>query len=360
MTDQSYEYLVVESFTTGDQFSQLKPIEFSQTRISPLIDNMEDYNLQIVNFNIPTLNIPLFNYKNPTCKIAIRYMNTANTVDGQTHLYERDVVLTDGSGGSPITFNSNYPPNVGNYNLGRNAVFFVDVFLQAVNWALSQIIVDIENNVGGFLIVPPLPGSKTPPRFNFNPVTELFSLTIPSEYAYHLPINDLRLSCNDILYKLFNGIPVFFNSLTTNPTDSFWFLVYDNGSNLVGSTYTMSQQQSSIPFWISCKKIYVTSNFLKVNPQALTSNLNRSGLSLQQNVIAEFNLNTLTTLNEFYSNLVYTQFNDKQNTISISGSGPIIQFDFQIYYQTSDGEVFQVVTNRGETYSIKFKFTKYR
>ena len=336
-TDVDYEYLSVTVTNDGTRFYTCT---YDENRVSPLINNMENYVLQVVNFTIPSQSIPLFNYESPiTATFGIRYTNIANITTGIPLTFTKNVVLTNGTVGTtgdPQTLSSNNNQGYGTvFNQLPTAVFSVQVFVNAMNKCLVEL---------------------------FNDLTTSPNLIAPLDNDYDIndaSYNYITITCNDFIKSLLFGLPMY-NDVSLPIPFQHQFLFFNTSSGIAPVIYDMVTQGSPINYWISAKKIIVTSNKLKINPESTSSNLNPGGRSITKNVISDYNIATLNTITDFYTPITFTQFNDKQNLIVMQGYGNIYEFDFEFFYVDNLGRTYPIVLFFGQSFTIKFKFQKYR
>lgn len=356
-TDVDYEYLSVTVTNDGTRFYTCS---YDENRVSPLINNMENYVLQVVNFTIPSQSIPLFNYETPiTATFGIRYTNIANITTGVPLLFTKNVVLTDGTvgvGGNPQTLSSNNNQSYGTvFNQLPTAVFSVQVFVNAMNRCLVQLFNDLTTSPD--LIAPITPNV---PRITYNETDGFFMFSADNDYDINdVSYNYITITCNDFVKSLLFGFPMY-NDTSLPVPFQHQFLFFNTSSGVAPVVYDMITQGSPINYWISAKKIIVTSNKLKINPESTSSNLNPGGRSITKNVISDYNISTLNTITDFYTPITFTQFNDKQNLIVMQGYGNIYEFDFEFFYVDNLGRTYPIVLFFGQSFTIKFKFQKYR
>lgn len=363
-----YEYLSVNEYNVG---GGVKTANYVENRNKPLLGDIQDYRLQVVSFSLPTINIPLFNYKSPTPgtflgTFSLEYYDVANIVGGQAFFLQQDVVLTRGgqypplpappiSLTSPITFSNSNGPEYDQYNLSPSAVFNIDIFVKAMNFALELLAIQLNSDPR--VIVPV---GLTAPVILFNSSTGIFSMKFPATYAYGDPASAFNLYCNLFIADLLDGIPNFFVTESTQPAREVLFNVFNTGDNVSGGFYTMTSCYSSLNHWIRVRKILLISNSMRINPESLTSNLNTTKKDLIGNIIAEFNIGAFNRLEEFYSPITYVQYNDEQNSIVFNGTGALYDLDFTFVYEDIDGQIWPILLSKGQGFNLKLKFTKYK
>lgn len=350
-----YEYLSINEFNTSS--TDYRICEFVQNRNRPLLQNIQDYKMQVVSFSIPTNIIPLFNYSSGLeCKFTMVYTNTANTVSGNIiEINTIPVVLTgtvpNAPSVIPLTFDNKNTGFLAQNNLSSTAVFSVDVFLSAINYSL-QLITD-QINLG--LIGSPI----LAPYFIFDPVSGLFSIKASGSFAQNDANYCVNLYSNGFTYELFSGIPVFFD-ITQPDNKVIYYNIFNTFNNVSSGIYTMTTSYSPINKWIRARKIILTSNSSNINPENLTSNLNVNKKDITGNIIAEYNIGAIDDLNTFYTPITYVQYNENQNSINFIGEGALYQLDFRFSYEDVDGRVWPIILDKGKSFNIKIKFTKYK
>jgi len=363
VNDVDYEYFSVNVVNDGT-IDSILTCSYSENRTAPLVNQMENYVLQVINFTIPSSSIPLFNYiGNNKAVFTLSYTNTANTTTGlPVTLNPQIVVLTNGTvgiGGTPQTIQNNTSSIIGDkFNVGQYAVYSVQQFLTAINYALNAAMLLLLSDVR--IIVPPVVPS---PYFIFNETTQLFSLVADKSFDINnATYNYIQFTSNEYMHRLFTGIPSFFDRSEGILHRKWRYLVFNTQNNSSGTNYIMTTQGSPINYWISCKKLIMTSNRLRINPESVSSNINaiRGASPLTKNIIADFNLNTINNLTDFYTPITFTQFNDVQNAVNILGSGNLFEVDLEIFYIDNLNNTFPILLGEGESFVVKFKFFKYK
>jgi len=344
---------------------------FFEVRSNNLFDAPPDeYSMSVVRFTIPTQYIPL--------TIMPVTVNPSDATDRNYSIYS----VTLSYGGSDFTQHIEYipqaasqpvpPPPTGNDVFRPKYIYYYSIYsvewmLMLINTALSKAFTALT------LVFPPAPTLPTqPPFLTYNPATRLITLNAQITYDSDQLIPYIEIFMNNSLFQLFDASfqVIYYGFQTVNPDKSVKFLVKNNITNnapslpVLGASYQMTQEFSTIPNWSPLTNITFTSNSLPIRHEWLSG-----GNVIQQNngttgivsnifrpILTDFEIDNglgfeTRTFIHYFPTAEYRR-------IDLIGKIPIRNIDIQVWWKDNYDNLYPILIPAHDEVSIKILFEK--
>lgn len=308
----AHQNVVYMNTSQLNQTERAQPINYNETYDEAYLTNPNTYEMSIISFRVPN-NIPIqvwpgddFYY------ITLDYLGTDYTVP---LLFDR----------IDFTSTNQYIETFDQFCAIMNTAF-ASAFTLAQGGGASQ---------------------SAAPYITFNPQTDLFTITIGTDYNSGFPIITYF---NTNLQLLFNNT-FQFQKIGYNRIDKKdnLLLLRDNHQNIVGSNFVLQQELSSINRFYSFQALLFTTN-LPINSELINtqSETKTSGL----NVIASF----YGDIGLDRSDFAYTASDIDSRPIIIQGTQPFRGLSFQCFWVSKDNTVRPVYLNSHESMDLRICF----
>lgn len=291
---------------------------FNETRVVPILDNPDDYELAVIRFNIPMTNIPIMYFDDKNFIVSMEY-------NGLTHT-------------APLV----WIPN--NLDPGsRNSVWSYQELLNMINTAFQFCFNSLK---GAFPGAPPTEA----PFMTYDAATQLFTLNAEQTYNVDGPPT-FKLYFNSELDRLFPSI----DSFEQSNLDPFahQLLVRNNRNNQATINgkpyYKMVSEYPTLALWNDLKSVIIESDRIPVNPE-----LQQGQVNVTRRIITDFeplsDINNRQSLQYFPAGPL--RFYD------LKSNYPLNSIDARVYWQTYKGEIIPVTLIDFEVLTIKLMFRK--
>jgi len=302
--------------------------EFSETRTDSILYKSEDYNLSVIRFDIPTINIPIFIWKLNEWKVSISYLN---------NVYTREI---------PFITNQNLTSAPKYFGI---AVWHYQDYIDCINLGLFQCFQDFQASPV-YLTIPIIDRPIEPPRMTFDPISKKCSIYYPIEYDI-TKANPIYVYYNALMFTKF---PAFQNyGDETNQILSHYFLVKDNNNNKVvvnGKNYfQLIEEWSELFLWNDFQKIIFETNSIPVSNEFISGQKN-----ITRKVLTDFE--PLGGTNN-QSNIQFFPKGDLRYYSMFSGM-ELRKMDMKVFWQTKDGQIIPLTISGNDSLSIKIYFKK--
>lgn len=320
--------------------------EYTESRTFPIVDNPSKYTLSPIAFFMPSIQIPLFYWPSYPFIITLRYGGTSYS---QTLAYQNWTPV-DTSGLQPIVS--------------------IYQFLDILNLASYNAFVALKAAHGGLIA-----GTVPPPRFAFDPASQLFELIADS--TVFAPGNvdtggvntGVEIWMNDPLYQLFYTIPATIFSYTNAGGLDARLYVKNTGNNtwtiqnlqidpLIPATPTnlvsMRSEVTPIDNWFDLVKIRVLATTLNISKHYVFNS--NTGTNELEPVILEYSPLGGDTLRNTNS-LLYRPSAEYER-IDLQGTTPLKTFDCRVYWISKTGETYPVYISPYSFFSLRLMFLK--
>jgi len=355
--DEEADVIYFDLITTNFySTSQIPFAEYNQSRTIPYLKNPSDYYGAVVNFTLQNSSIPFF-----VTEILSEQSDPNLTIYNVTLTYQGSQVI------QPVIFSpqnllaevppppSSFPDGQAYYGGGYYSIYSYEYFTSLVNIAF--------NNAYNSLraLQPSLP-VNSPPVISYNPIDQLFTLTITDALYNPSAGPAIGIYLNPPLLHLYSFLPTSSVLLLTQTEEK---VIVNNYIGVLDSTSgkrAITQELSSIQFWSPASCITITTDFLPVNrviiasPQLFANDkplyLSNNN-SLTQPILLEYSVpDTIYTKTINYNPTAQYQFFD------MLSDTPLYNIDFKFWYRGKSGVLYPLYLNSGSTVSVKFGFFK--
>lgn len=340
-------YLNIQIGNDGNSQLIFSPAVYEVTKNTPVVTNMSDYYLSVIDFVIPLSTIPIFIAKtipDPGNPANINYMAAAVSI-----IYlgvEYVVHLTY------VPANNAPLPKIPNSNDVYYYVYSYTQQLSAFNVALQQAWNDAGNPGGAGL---------KPPYFNFDAKSGLINLIVSSAFIS----SGATIQYNDDSYTFLQSFDYFYDY--NNPLH-FRFNFYnqgnicnENGANvgIVGGTYFIyTSQYYSLQDWVQLRKIFITSNSFPTFQEyvSVTSPFGQTSLNPSVPILFDFTpkFNLINTAGV----VTYYESTNQYRLIDLQSHESLFKINIQVGWQDHLGVINQLYIGVGQSLSIKLGFLK--
>lgn len=319
-----------------------------ENRAQPLLMCPSDYNMSVIRFIIPTAYIPIFVWP-----------STGNNLPN--NLYYSVTIRNKQSGIDYRTYLIYAPLN--NLTSADTEYLFVysyQQFLDTINTALFTSYTNLFG-AGG----PNLPLSA--PYMIFEPDTGICSIVC--EDVYQTSQNYYEIYFNHPLYTFFDNFKSFrYGTGNVNGKDDMIYIENQGDNSFNGfippygsGTYNgfkVKQEYNSLFNWNTCRSIVFVSNTVPVASENVNvQNSNSKNGSTYRRILTDFEpqIETGSSNNTLRSYLQYYP-QGEYRLIDLHSDQPLYTFDIQIFFETSDQQLYELKINQGEYISMKILF----
>jgi hypothetical protein len=355
--DEEADVIYFDLITTNFySTSKIPYAEYNQSRTIPYLKNPSEYYGTVVNFTLENTSIPVF-----VAEIKGDQPDPNLTIYTVTLAYQGSQVT------QPVIFSpqnllaevppppDSFPDGQAYYGGGYYSIYSYEYFTSLVNTAFNSAYNSLR------VLQPSLP-VNSPPIMSYNPVTQLFTLTV-IDALYNPSVGAaVTIYLNPPLLHLYSFLPT---SSVLLPPVTEEKVIINNYIGVLDSTSgkrAITQELVSIQFWSPASCITITTDFLPVNrviianPQLFANNqplyLSNNN-SLTQPILLEYSVpDAIYTKTINYSATAQYQFFDMQSDT------PLYNIDFKFWYRGKSGLLFPLYLNSGSTVSIKLGFFK--
>ena len=302
--------------------------DFSETRTTPILNKGDDYELAVVRFDLPTINIPIFIWRLNEWKVSITYL---------TNVYTREV------------------PFIQNQNLTNAPTFFGDAiwhyqdYIDCINLGFLQCFQDFQADPV-YLTIPIADRPTEPPHMTYNAVSKRCSIYYPLEYDITKP-NPIYVYFNALMFAVF---PAFQNyGDERDQTLSHYLIVKDNKNNIVdvgGTNYIrLSEEWNELFLWNDFQKIIFETDKIPVTNEYIAGQKN-----ITRKVLTDFIPES--TIND-QSNIQYYPTGSLRFYSMYSGQ-EVREIDIRVFWETKDGIVIPLLISGDDRLTMKIYFKK--
>ena len=316
-----------------------QPISLYDNRSSALIQNPNDYYLSIVRFTVPTSYIPIFIWQEATAG-----SNLPDNAYYSITLNGNQQFLTYVPQNQPAI--STNPQNL--------FVYSYQQFIDAINVSLNLAFLA----VGG--------SATSPPYMIYDAQTGLVSLIAETAYAN---TTNYQIYFGSTLFSFFDNFEVNRLGVGLSLGKDVQFLIKNNGNNDFSAhppnypsgiaSYRMTQEYDSLFLWNSARALVFTTNTVPVADEAINIRNSQSSSTgnVYRKILTDFEINIQSGIS---NNTVrsYVQYvpQGEYRLISLNGDSPLYVFDMQVFFQTSNLQLYPLFINHGESVSVKCLF----
>lgn len=366
-TDHIY-YNVNVTNTTNSNLE----LSYRQQLGIPLIDNPSDYELSVVRFTLPGIDLPFF-------KVVYEEGKNGQAVPFLGQDFYVTFVYIDGSG-DPYTYQqqllwvpTGYNPNANpNYDY---SYFSIQQVINVINTAMAT--------AWAALVVDFPAITSTPPAFIFqdgllklvlpNPAV-LFATTKFPPFVGGQVSGTAQIWFSDILWRYLSSFNYYGSG---NYYNDYTDVMMDfSGLNLpAGASYTVVSESPNFSNWVSLQQIVITTSTLPVKSESLPQlttltnsqnnayisfntqgNTQGAGSLFNRPVISDFAF-TSTTGFDLFQTLYYNP-TAEYRMIDLQGSTPIQTIDFEVFWIDTYGNFNKFIIGPGSKFTVKMLFRR--
>ena len=334
----------------------------------PLVDNPSEYKMIVQKFSIDGEAIPvsIIELKNP---------QTPKTQDWETI---HNVYVVDGLGNvatANVKFNSERIPNkppipirveggMAYYN-NKDRYFFVYTYtylIRKINEALSEAYLQL------------FPSIPYPPRFVYDPASQLITLFVPKAVFVTAPQSYLYFSMSLRKYvgEGFAGPFVMRGAVPGIDENTYSIDTTTNSINdpLTDATYlAIPQEYGAITSFSTVNAILIQSRTLPIRKEYFPANYHQYSLTGESSNQDYTNMNSFPIISVFYPNttkagdfrgkIIYS--NDSPavgDLIDLEGNAPLSEIQIGVYFTDNFNNVYPLTLIPGKTINIRLAFIK--
>ena len=293
-----------------------QPAIFSINRVDTILDTPSDFVINIDEFTLPLLSIPLFQFFEAQYTITLEYNGTS---------VSKDLIYIPTGQGPGVPVN-------------EGPVYSYYSQIQSYNIALQSAFADLQ-------ILEPLIPATTAPYVTLE--NNLLSINAEVAYESNLP-NPIKIIFNKNCAVQYTNLPQFF--ITPDSIQFFIQNLYTNTFTQGPLTYyKMTQSQIGIQTWGKLNRILFETATIPVNRELVGTQTD-----VQVQILSDFNIE------QDQNQPIDLTFQPK-GPIRISGlisDYPLKQIDINLRWFSDDGTSSIIILPVGRTATIKLRFTR--
>jgi len=326
LTDTADHVYYNISITRGEEENKLAV--FSENRTAPILDKGDNYDLAVVRFDIPTINIPIFIWRNNEWYISITY---------KTATFTREI------------------PFIPNQNLATAPKYFGEAiwqyqdFVDCINLCYKQLFADFQADPI-YLTIPIADRPTEPPKMTYDAVNKRCSIYYPLEYDITKP-DPIYIYYNALMFDKFPAFQSYGDE--RDPILSHYLIVKDNKNNIVdvgGTNYIrLTEEWSELFLWNDFQKIIFETDKIPVNNEYVAGQKN-----ITRRVLTDFEPSS--SIND-QSNIQYYP-SGALRFISMYSGQEVREIDMRVFWETKDGIVIPLLISGDDRLTMKIYFKK--
>ena len=323
--------------------NEATPAVYNETLTHPVIKDCSKYYASVIRFDIPLAAIPI---------LVIPIINTQNNPNLTPLIFGIKYVGV------------NYPVNLV-YISDSNSIaptpsagpiFFTQRQLSDTYYWVYSIfqMVELFNNTINQAMINAGLGATPSPIFSYNPVSQLFSLTVTQAFL----LTGAELYHNDQANNFLSSFRVYYNGNNRPDGDEYIHILSPLPHDApVGGPYTFIEDYNTIDLWFSLRKIILTTNTIPISPEFVpTQNpfgIN-TGVSSSLPIICDF------VPNLEYSNqgrgIAYYNPQSQYHLVDMISEIPLSRININIFWQDKFGNLYPLLIPSFQQASIKLAF----
>lgn len=309
-----------------------KPITFSTSRTSPVLENPNDYELAVVRFYLPA-EVPIFVINNipgspgydeniwQFCQVGLEYDGSLEIVD--------------------LIYDPYCPPC-----LPVGSILFYQEFIDMINTAY-------ETAYNQLLAVKPGLPPTAAPYLIYNANTELFSLLAQTAYNSQLA-NPVKIYLNiNVFNRFFPSLPL--KDIVDLGISTFAQLrIQDNKNNTSVSNpsvpigyYEMLQEYRTLSLWNDLQTVLLETNQIPVEPE-----FEPSDKDITKRLLTDFEPFVQINNREAFQ----YQPQGALRWMDLKSNYPLNNIDLRVYWQSKTGQVYPLPLLQGQSATLKIRF----
>ena len=343
---------------------------FEETRISPILSRMQDWQLAVVRFKIPSVSVPLFIFEDDEVTGESPYWVSFSIGDNYTNPL----------GPVNIIWRSEFANNTETLRPYSRFIYYYSAFTQMVNRALLDLYTIAKADANYTPILNPGGDATIFPTAQY-PFVELDKTT--PYFKFFLPFNAdqaapspfvrntvpyINIHMSSKLYYFFSGFPS--KLLSTPPAPNMDYalqfsrpILYDCIEDLYkwGTITSLPDRQALVVYqdysclylWQTLTRLLFTTNIPVEQEYIGVSGSN--GQNYQQVLLTDFEIEPTREGNQRDFIFYYADF---PRYCNFSSNGDLRKMDLRIYFQTKDLQVFPLIIPPSFEVSVKIQFKR--
>lgn len=302
---------------------------FSETRVSPIVNNASDYEMAVIRFDLPAINIPIFIW--PTTDIW--YMS----ITYKTSVFTRPV---------PFIPNQNLATAPKYYG---QAIWHYSDYVDCLNLCLQQCFADFQADPV-YLTIPVIDRPAEPPRMTYNAETNRVSMYYPLQYDITKP-DPIYVYFSHLLFTIFPAFQNFGDR--SDLILSHYLIVKDNRNNKVtvnGTQYfRITEEWPELFAWSDFQRIVFETDSVPVQNEFIAGQQNVS-----RKVLTDFE--PAVAVND-QSNIQFFPRGDLR-FYDMFSDHELRTIDMKVFWQGKDGRLFPIFISGTDRLTIKLLIKK--
>lgn len=361
------------NFIINNSTNDFITAEFQETRINPVLTNMQDWEMSVIRFKIPSTAIPLFIFEEdllPPPALPGTYLSPywVGYSIGPTYT-------------TPLIQNVAFDPFFANNTLTNRPqsrfIYYYSAFIQMINVALGSLNTTARAN-GAYALSGILDFSEHEfPFIELDDTTPYMKFMLPYDDNFIAPspfvfdiTDNINIHMSKKLFYFFAG----FNArlLSTPPLPNMDYvlkfappILYNNIIDLPkwGNNPTLPlrkvlqvyQDYSCLYLWSTLSRIVLTTNI--PIEQEYIGVAGADGQNFQQTLLTDFEIEPNRDGNQ--RDYIY-YFSDAPRYSNFTSNGDLRHMDLRVFYQTRDLRTFPLVIPPTFELSVKIQFRRRR
>lgn len=353
------------NFLINNSTNEFIPAEFSETRIMPVLTEMQDWQVGVNRFKIPATSIPLMIFEEkedpPNVFTSPYYIGFSI---GSTYL-------------SPIISNVEWDDQFANNDKTcrpcSRFLYYYNAFLQMINKTLGDLYT-LCTNYGNYEQILHLYNADILPYFDLDDVTSYLKIYLPFSDTFANPSPFVRsdddqyinIHLSKKLFYFFSGFNSKYLSVPPLPNMDYVLniacpIVYDNVVTIPKFSTTLPERQmlafyqdySSLYLWTTLTRIILTTN-IPIEQENIGVK-GGSGVNFQQILLTDFEI--VPNKDGAQRDYIF-YFADTPRYQNFTSNGDLRMMDLRVYFQTRDLETFLLDIPPTFELSVKLQFKR--
>jgi hypothetical protein len=165
---------------------------------------------------------------------------------------------------------------------------------------------------------------------------------------------------NDSLLNYLNAFHIYQYGFNQINGKDFAFIITNNGSNLSGSTLTFVQEYNCMNYWLSLRKIVITSISLPIQNEYIPAQIGNSApntnQTLQLPIITDF-IPIIQNAADSKS-VAYYNPTSQYRLVNLLGTIPLQKVNLSLYWQDLLGNLYPILISQFQQASLKLAFIR--
>lgn len=307
---------------------------FNDIRTAPIVDHMENYELAVIRFTIPTNQLPILGEFPIGADATSQTLGYSVTIVNGASISQQFLIYT------PID------TTTGTY------IFSYSTLVDMINVALNAAAVASGAIFAGKV-----------PYMTFDSASQLFSLYYPTEYI----ASGIQIWNNPNLNFLFPSFPYSFYNYPISFTNNGRYGRFElnaiqapNSTPVTGYYQTIQEYPSTISLYQPRSLRFVSGN-VPTRPESipitssLTSGSASSSNNNQQVILTDFDLPLANSISQIKPFIQYYQVGPYRY-IDLRNHGSLNQFEMTIYWVDNLGRLHDFYIDQNQSITVKFMF----